>query len=421
MNPLRELFDRVLKDHFSQSVILKKLIFKKFAAAGIKLNEKSENQIIRQIEDKIEQGEVTFSLDDKIIYKLNPHLSPDILSNLDLNISDEDYESILNDMSEHIEKIMPGIIEETGKTVFKMLKRKRRDDLSYIRKNRTNFEARLQRFWRSPIDSLEMLIALAVEIGETSNTTGGAKAVLDNDVVFEVLMRLQARACRVASEVLTLIKAGFADGAHARWRTIHEIAIVSMFINEHGNDVAEKYLLHDSIEELKAARQYKKIHGASGYQPNSTAEIRAMERRAEKLKLKFGKEFGEAYGWAASTLKNPKPNFSQIEEHVGLQNWRSYYRMASHNVHAGPTGVLFSLGLVNNMDNTLLAGASDTGFADPAHGTALSLLQVTALLLLREPTVDSLVATEVLRKFDSEVSQRFIQTQQRYEKKYKTK
>ena len=40
--------------------------------------------------------------------------------------------------------------------------------------------------------------------------------------------------------ILALLRSGFADDAHARWRSLHELAVVSGFISEYGEDVAEK-------------------------------------------------------------------------------------------------------------------------------------------------------------------------------------
>jgi hypothetical protein len=44
-----------------------------------------------------------------------------------------------------------------------------------------------------------------------------------------------------------------------------------------------------------------------------------------------------------------------------LDYLRPYYKLASHNVHAQPKGILFKLGLVQNQD-ILLAGPSNYGF-----------------------------------------------------------
>ena len=60
------------------------------------------------------------------------------------------------------------------------------------------------------------------------------------DYVFEALSRLLARACRIAEEVLVLLKAGYGQGALARWRALHEVAVVADLIAENGEDCAER-------------------------------------------------------------------------------------------------------------------------------------------------------------------------------------
>jgi len=63
---------------------------------------------------------------------------------------------------------------------------------------------------------------------------------------------------------------------------------------------------------------------------------------------------------------------------------------------------------MNSDKDMLLAGASNTGFTDPAQGTAISLLQVTTLLLVRDPTVDSLSWMYVLQQMAKDVGEAFL-------------
>lgn len=55
---------------------------------------------------------------------------------------------------------------------------------------------------------------------------------------------IAGRACQVYREIVCLSKHGFADGAFARWRTLYESAVITLFINEYGDDVAKSY--HDA-------------------------------------------------------------------------------------------------------------------------------------------------------------------------------
>jgi len=62
---------------------------------------------------------------------------------------------------------------------------------------------------------------------------------------------------------------------------------------------------------------------------------------------------------------------------------RGYYKMASHNVHAESKGLFFKLGVPREFRGKhVLSLESAIGFTDPAHGTAISLFQLTSTLLL---------------------------------------
>jgi hypothetical protein len=44
------------------------------------------------------------------------------------------------------------------------------------------------------------------------------------------------------------------DGAIARWRTLHEIAVIAMCVRDRGDAMAERYLLHSTVESYKALK-----------------------------------------------------------------------------------------------------------------------------------------------------------------------
>src|SRR3712207_5473713 len=98
--------------------------------------------------------------------------------------------------------------------------------LRWHRRQAAAFEKRLAARWRAGLDLYETILGLAYDAGARFNRRHRVHAAEANDLVFEVLTHLHARACRTASEVLALLKTGHATGAHARWRTLHEIAVV---------------------------------------------------------------------------------------------------------------------------------------------------------------------------------------------------
>ena len=125
------------------------------------------------------------------------------------------------------------------------------------RADRAGFEARLYARWRRALDLFEAIMVIAQESGQEFNQKHRAGASQNEDHVFDALSRLHARACLIASEVLALLRSGHASGAHARWRTLHELAVVAYFIEKHGEEVAERYLLHYMVESAKSAEEYQ--------------------------------------------------------------------------------------------------------------------------------------------------------------------
>jgi hypothetical protein len=218
------------------------------------------------------------------------------------------------------------------------------------------FEKRLHHRWGLAIDRLQMFVALARELGESTIAAFPEHKDPPQPHLLDVLVRIHARACQVAEEVICLLSAGFADGAMARWRTLHEIAVVALFLSEHGESLAERYVDHQAVESLWAANDYQRCCHRLGYEPLSEAEMAELAAAVDDTVKRYGPRFKTQYGWAAEVLGNGRPTFSDIERSVHIDHFRAHYRMASHNVHANPKGVFFKLGLLSEVD-ALLAGA----------------------------------------------------------------
>jgi hypothetical protein len=259
--------------------------------------------------------------------------------------------------------------------------------LARRRSERRGFEERLARRWARPFDLAEMAMVVAYEVGEEFNAKHHAHAAAENDLVFAVLVRLHARACRIAEEVLTLLKAGFGQGAMARWRVLHEVAVVAYFIADHGQDTAERYLLHEGVEAWRAMEEFQARVDRLNEEPFTEDQLREAKERFDDLVARYGKKYAGPYGWAQKALADEDPKyenqritFSDIENAVTLDHLRPYYRMASHGVHANPKGILFTPDLLPAEPELLLAGPGSTGLADPGQSALISLNQVTATL-----------------------------------------
>jgi len=292
---------------------------------------------------------------------------------------------------------------DISEKLFKTLSRKWAAQDRYECKRRLQFEKRLQQRWSKALRKLRMLLSISREFGTELNakTTSTTTPYLHR-----VIFGLHARACQVTDEIITLLNAGLADGAMARWRTLHEIASVALFISKCGEELAERYALHESIESLRAAKDYEKCHKALGYEPLEASEVAALEEERNKLINRFGRSFEAQFGWAAESLACNNPQFWQIEKAAKIGHYSAHYRMASHNVHANPKSIFFKLGIINGA-RLLLAGPSNAGLADPGHGTAISLVQASTPLVLVNPTLDAIIFLKLVARLEVEIGQAF--------------
>jgi hypothetical protein len=270
------------------------------------------------------------------------------------------------------------------------------------------FQRRLQQRWGAPLQLLAVQLGLSIQFGADLNQWVGFRLSEGSSSLVECVLRLHARACQIAGEVEALLRAGFADGALSRWRTLHEISVVAIFLQERGEDVAQRYLDHLAIDSLDLARKCASVNETLGPRPFSLKELQDLEARAAALKLKHGKDFGHEYGWAASALNIPSPNFTQIEKAVSLERYRPYYKLASGTIHAGPKGAFWKLGHIAEAPPGLLAGPSNAGLEEAGRLTAhsLGLIGVTAAIVTA--SIDATVWARVICELSEDVEAAFI-------------
>jgi len=333
---------------------------------------------------------------------------------LDFTASDlRDLEGSLQRLMDRLPEIVESVSDDLSADILKRLRKGWSRQARYQVREEKGFRKRLDRRWSRPFNLLAMLLTIAAEVGDSVNARLRA-APTTHPYTVDVLTRLHARACQVASEALTLLRNGYSDGALARWRTLHEIAVVSLFLSEGGEVLAERYELHDVIESRRAADEYQKCCQRLGYEPMEPAEVETLEQECATLVERFGPGFRERYGWASERLGSKAPTFADIERAVHVDHLRPFYRMASHNVHANPKVVFFNLGLMNEKD-ILLTGPSNTGLADPGQNTAISIVQATSSLATLDATLDVIVALKLMLTLSDEVGESFVAVQKQLE------
>jgi hypothetical protein len=317
-----------------------------------------------------------------------------------------------DEVTEKIEKQLPGALTQLGAIFLDGLKEEAPEMFKDRADLRDRFSRRLRKLWGHPLALLRMLIEAARETGEEYCKEHQPRAARENDLVFEALVRLHARSCLVADEVNWLLEGGYASGAHARWRTLHEITTVAYFIQEKGQEVAERYLLHHVVDSSKAADQYQQFCQRLGQEPFSEQELERFHEDRDELCRRFGPAYREEWGWAADALNLQRPRFTDIERAVNLDHLRPYFKLSCHSNHAGSKGLWYDLGNSLNPEGSdpALAGPSNAGLSEPGICTALSLCQVTTTLLLHgEPNGTTLMIATALRQLSQEAQEAFAE------------
>jgi len=161
------------------------------------------------------------------------------------------------------------------------------------------------------------------------------------DAVFEALIGLYARACRVAREVHYLLSGGFPFGALARSRTLHELAVITIVIADYGRedehaDLADRFIQHAWIARYRDAKLYQESREALGQEPLSDEDMAQMQQQHDLLIAKYGKTYSKDYGWATGlNRQSSAPDFRELEGLADLSHLRWHYKQQSHEVHAG--------------------------------------------------------------------------------------
>ncbi|KCV51993.1 hypothetical protein L492_0386 [Bordetella bronchiseptica 7E71] len=259
------------------------------------------------------------------------------------------------------------------------------------------FQSRSFRRWRGAFDLFETIVVICSEVCEANEREGRHAALEDDDFIFEALSGLAPRALLVAREILCLLRGGYADGALSRWRTLHEITVTALFLASNDQEISLRYLASFAYQSRHAAKQLNKYADRNSMQPFSEKELADIEKHCAYFDGRLNPPFkGGDYDWAAPALNGRAANFAHIEEAVGLDHWRPYYRWASQHTHSAHRPGDRLLGMSEAVGVGALVGASNSGFVDPFQLAAHSLTKTVSAVLLYTPNLDRLVHVKIL-------------------------
>jgi Family of unknown function (DUF5677) len=333
--------------------------------------------------------------------------------NLSIQITDEDIEYVVKGAERFHKEQLEGVVRKTANDtadlLYKSLSKRWADEFKAQLQDIEQFRERLEDRWGKGLARLRMLLTIVRECAqgayERRRRANGGKARQYEDV----MLRLHVRACQVTHEIIVLLENGLADGAMARWRTLHEITIVAAIIARFGDEIAERYMYYQIVESFKAIKAYERDHKGLGFKPPSKRQSDKIRKDHAGAIARFGRKFGEEYGWAAHHLKvkeKERLTFAGLEKEAGNAFMRSPYKMASYNVHASPKGVYFKLGSLGGLSG-YIAGASNAGLTEPAQHAAVSLFQITMLAIGESVVFDDLVAANIIARLAVEIPEEF--------------
>lgn len=290
---------------------------------------------------------------------------------------------------------MPGLFEEAAERLVVDFFKSAPATLASYEVLEDAYGPRVVGRWGEAFGGYRMLWVACHENGEMFNLRHFNVEGYEPPPILHAQIGLQARACRVALEVFALLRSGLGAGALARARTLHEIAAISAILAKYGApdgdypDLAERYLMHADVVTWLDAEEYQKCAPKLGFEPFSDDEMAEMQADFDRVVEAYGRPFGKQNGWAACLTENGNaPNgFRALELLAEADHMRSYYSMASHEVHADAKSWLLNHETIGDV-TFRSTGPSSRGMADAAQIALIALTQVTVNTLSAAPDID---------------------------------
>jgi hypothetical protein len=233
-------------------------------------------------------------------------------------------------------------------------------------------------------------------------------------IKLDALVANHVRACQIANEIKILVKNGFADGAHARWRTLHEISVIFLYLYNSDYETIEMYNDYEVIETYRKANEYNECCEELGLESIEDSEIENLNQKRDFLISKYGKEFTENYGWTMKDLPKGRRNFRELEKFVNLNHLRAIYTWSNESIHGGVSGIKTKLSLRENEQHYFLTGPNDCGFIDPIYFTSVSLSEMSNAFLNMEDSLMNKILEKLLLLFKNQVVEEFEKRENYY-------
>lgn len=410
---LDQEIEKLIDERFSNERLLARLVIAQLNNLGCftkdSLKSELEDDLFKQFQHRTIENGTSFTLDDE---KYNLKLDELQKTDFALDFDELEYQKLFDEDMAEINTSLKTAIDTVAELELEYITNNAGKFVKKHRSIESKFQKNLRRHWGDAIDLLKLLMIFAQEIGEGFNSQYRGVAAANDDFTFDALCRLHANACQICSEIIVLLEAGLADGANARWRTLHETTVISYFIGEHGDETAERFLSHQHIDTYKLMCRYEEHHSKLNLIPLTNEEKTKVTNMKERLVLKFGNNFKEDYGWANHALqKTTRVTFEHIEKAVNLDPFRPYFKLASAGVHATSKGLFSKMGLFENA-NVMLAGPSLHGLTDPGINTVYDITGITVNLLATKPSIANTARMSTLSQLGDKARNAFYKAEE---------
>jgi Family of unknown function (DUF5677) len=348
-----------------------------------------------------------FSSANKI---LEATLSSILPQNSKVNISFGDEES--KEISQKTQELTEVLSDAMSRTIRKMQKSNSRDFMKrwpaedrLLKNEQHNFSFRLDGRWGKALSLLRLMLHLSRELG-SMYTDKHSKSRSKKTLYFRrAIVPIHVRACQVLDEIICLLQNGFADGALARWRTLHELSIVAQLLEEGPDDLSRRYNAHQIVVRKKEIDDARLRFGGrlTSLQRGIVDDV---ESEYAASLLEFGANFRHMYGWASEYLSKNSPTFDDLQKKVSDGPVHENYKQACYSVHASTPATFF--GLTTPYGDGLVVGASNYGLNIPGIAAAFSIVRVDAVLAGKRSEIIDLVIIGSLLDIRNKVAKEFL-------------
>jgi|AKZA01.1.fsa_nt_gi hypothetical protein len=274
----------------------------------------------------------------------------------------------------NLDKIFVDMFETMANDTTHYMRDTMHEQVMLFRADEQEFLARQEQKWCRAFVASESMYIMILEAAEAyveATNKLPQDELRKKYYTFTAMLHIHGRALQQFLEIITLMKNGFADGAYARWRSMYELAIISSFITEHGEIVAEAFIKSSETE--------------------------------------------DRYEWARASGVFPAQkkyiSFNDIQKSCDIDNtvWRQQYDLANKTVHASPQGTFKRLSNAGGID-IIPVGRSDYGITTPAEHSAISLAQITIMFFAIHSAGDSTLAMKYIHNWLDVIREEYFKT-----------